>query len=142
MTGGVVVVLGRTGRNFAAGMSGGIAYVLDEDGSFESRCNMSMVELEPVVEEEMLAEREYHQKGDLMTSGLVEIMSNLSGNDAARLQTLIQRHKSFTGSSVAANILDKWATYLPKFKKVMPVEYRRALAELEKQQAAMQVAAE
>src|SRR5690606_4546126 len=84
MTGGNGLVLGRTGRNFAAGMSGGIAYVLDEDGSFESRCNMSMVELEPVVEEEMLAEREYGHKGDLETSGLVEIMSNLSNGDAAR----------------------------------------------------------
>jgi glutamate synthase (NADPH/NADH) large chain len=58
MTGGVVVVLGRTGRNFAAGMSGGIAYVLDEDGSFESRCNMAMVELEPVPEEEAINEQE------------------------------------------------------------------------------------
>ena len=59
MTGGVVVVLGVTGRNFAAGMSGGIAYVLDEDGSFKSRCNMAMVELEPVPEEELVNEREY-----------------------------------------------------------------------------------
>ncbi|HWU99909.1 MAG TPA: glutamate synthase large subunit, partial [Devosia sp.] len=59
MTGGVVAVLGKTGRNFAAGMSGGIAYVLDEDGSFESRCNMSMVSLEPVVEEELISERDY-----------------------------------------------------------------------------------
>jgi glutamate synthase (NADPH/NADH) large chain len=142
MTGGVVVVLGRTGRNFAAGMSGGIAYVLDEDGSFESRCNMSMVELEPVVEEEMLAEREYGHAGDLETSGLVEILSNLSNGDAARLKALIQRHKSFTGSNVAERILADWDAYLPKFKKVMPVEYRRALAELEKEQARLQVAAE
>ena len=65
MTGGVVVVLGKTGRNFAAGMSGGIAYVLDEDGTFESRCNMSMVELEPVEEEEMIRARDYHHAGDL-----------------------------------------------------------------------------
>ncbi len=142
MTGGVVVVLGSTGRNFAAGMSGGIAYVLDEDGSFESRCNMSMVELEPVAEEEMLHEREYGHAGDLETSGLVEIMSNLSTGDALRLKALIQRHRSFTGSSVAATILDNWASYLPRFKKVMPVEYRRALAELEREQAALQVAAE
>jgi glutamate synthase (NADPH/NADH) large chain len=142
MTGGVVAVLGRTGRNFAAGMSGGIAYVLDEDGTFESRCNMSMVSLEPVVEEEMISEREYGHGGDLETSGLVEIMSNLGSGDADRLKALIQRHKSFTGSTVAAKILDNWAEYLPKFRKVMPVEYRRALAELEKEQARLQVAAE
>jgi glutamate synthase (NADPH/NADH) large chain len=141
MTGGVVAVLGRTGRNFAAGMSGGIAYVLDEDGSFESRCNMSMVELEPVAEEEMLSEREFGHAGDLETSGLVEIMSNLGAGDAARLKALIQRHRSFTGSSVAEKILADWDAWLPKFRKVMPVEYRRALAELEKAQA-MQVAAE
>ena len=142
MTGGVVAVLGKTGRNFAAGMSGGIAYVLDEDGTFESRCNMSMVSLEPVVEEEMISEREYGHGGDLETSGLVEIMSNLGSGDADRLKALITRHKSFTGSSVAGRILDNWAEYLPKFKKVMPVEYRRALAELEKEQARLQVAAE
>ncbi|RYE07124.1 MAG: glutamate synthase large subunit [Hyphomicrobiales bacterium] len=141
MTGGVVAVLGKTGRNFAAGMSGGIAYVLDEDGSFESRCNMSMVDLEPVAEEEMLSEREYGHAGDLETSGLVEIMSNLGRGDADRLKALIQRHKSFTGSNVAETILADWDAWLPKFKKVMPVEYRRALAELEKAQA-MQVAAE
>jgi glutamate synthase (NADPH/NADH) large chain len=141
MTGGVVVVLGQTGRNFAAGMSGGIAYVLDEDGSFESRCNLSMVELEPVVEEELLAAREFGHAGDLETSGLVEILANLGARDAARLKALIQRHRSFTGSSVAGRILANWAEYLPKFRKVMPVEYRRALAELEKAQA-LHVAAE
>ncbi|HWA18689.1 MAG TPA: glutamate synthase large subunit, partial [Devosia sp.] len=142
MTGGVVVVLGKTGRNFAAGMSGGIAYVLDEDGSFESRCNMSMVELEPVVEEEEISAREYGHSGDLETAGLVEIIGNLANGDAKRLHALIARHKAFTGSSVAAQILDDWANWLPKFKKVMPVEYRRALAELEKEQARLQVAAE
>ncbi|MEO6013915.1 MAG: glutamate synthase-related protein, partial [Devosia sp.] len=142
MTGGVVAVLGKTGRNFAAGMSGGIAYVLDEDGSFESRCNMSMVELQPVVEEEMISERDFGASGDLETSGLVEIMSNLGGGDVDRLKALISRHKSFTGSSVAEKILANWDAYLPKFKKVMPVEYRRALAELEKEQARLQVAAE
>ena len=135
-------MLGKTGRNFAAGMSGGIAYVLDEDGTFESRCNMSMVELEPVVEEEMISARDYGHAGDLETSGLVEIMSNLGGGDADRLKALIQRHKSFTGSAVAEKILANWEEYLPKFKKVMPVEYRRALAELEKEQARLQVAAE
>jgi glutamate synthase (NADPH/NADH) large chain len=142
MTGGIVVVLGRTGRNFAAGMSGGIAYVLDEDGTFESRCNMSMVELEPVVEEESISARDYHHAGDLETKGLVEIMSDLSRRDAERLRSLVARHRAFTGSRRAAAILENWATYLPKFRKVMPVEYRRALAELEREQAAQQVAAE
>ena len=64
MIGGVVVLLGRTGRNFAAGMSGGIAYVLDEDGTFASRCNLAMVELEPLPEEEEVSERIYHQAHD------------------------------------------------------------------------------
>ncbi|HEV7275675.1 MAG TPA: glutamate synthase large subunit [Devosiaceae bacterium] len=142
MTGGVVVVLGKTGRNFAAGMSGGVAYVLDEDDSFESRCNMSMVELEPVTEEESISRRDYHHAGDLETKGVVEILSDLGRHDANRLYQLISRHKSFTGSTRAAEILDNWEAWLPKFRKVMPVEYRRALAELEKEQAAAQVAAE
>jgi glutamate synthase (NADPH/NADH) large chain len=142
MTGGVVVVLGRTGRNFAAGMSGGVAYVLDEDDSFETRCNMSMVELEPVEEEESISRRDYHHAGDLETKGVVEILADLGRHDADRLYQLISRHKSFTGSSRAAEILDNWESWLPKFRKVMPVEYRRALAELEKEQAEAQVAAE
>jgi glutamate synthase (NADPH/NADH) large chain len=141
MTGGIVVVLGKTGRNFAAGMSGGIAYVLDEDGTFESRCNMSMVELEPVEEEETIRARDYHQQGDMQTPGLVEITANLRAGDAERLHALIARHKAFTGSKRAEDILANWNSYLPKFKKVMPVEYRRALVELEKEQAA-RVAAE
>jgi glutamate synthase (NADPH/NADH) large chain len=130
MTGGVVVVLGFTGRNFAAGMSGGIAYVLDEDGTFESRCNMAMIALEPIPEEEELSERELHQVGDMETGGLVEIMGDMTRHDAERLRTLILRHRQFTGSTRAAEILENWDSYLPKFRKVMPVEYRRALAEL------------
>ncbi len=98
MTGGVVVVLGKTGRNFAAGMSGGVAYVLDEDESFESRCNMSMVELEPVVEEEAISGRDFGHHGDLETMGVVEILHDLGRGDAERLYQLIARHKSFTGS--------------------------------------------
>jgi glutamate synthase (NADPH/NADH) large chain len=140
MTGGIVVVLGKTGRNFAAGMSGGIAYVLDEDGSFESRCNMSMVELEPVAEEEMISSRDYHQVGDLEAHGEVSVHGDLSVGDAERLRALIERHKGFTNSDTAAKILDNWGVYLPKFRKVMPVEYRRALAEMKA--AEMRVAAE
>ena len=142
MTGGIVVVLGKTGRNFAAGMSGGIAYVLDEDDSFASLCNLSMVELEPVEEEESISARDYHHAGDMETKGAVEILSDLGHGDAERLYQLIARHKSFTGSALAQRILEDWGAYLPKFRKVMPVEYRRALAELEREQAQTQVAAE
>jgi len=142
MTGGIVVVLGKTGRNFAAGMSGGIAYVLDEDDSFASLCNMSMVELEPILEEESISARDYHQSGDLQTKGVVEILSDLGHGDAERLFQLIARHKSFTGSQRAADILANWDAWLPKCRKVMPVEYRRALADLEREQAQAQVAAE
>jgi glutamate synthase (NADPH/NADH) large chain len=132
MTGGIVVVLGRTGRNFAAGMSGGIAYVLDEDGTFKSRCNMAMVELEPVPEEEDVSERAYHQVNDLESHGRVEVLEDMTRYDAERLHLLISRHAEFTGSARAKEILADWKKYCPKFRKVMPLEYRRALAEMEK----------
>ncbi len=132
MTGGVVAVLGRTGRNFAAGMSGGIAYVLDEDGTFKTRCNLAMVELEPMPEEEEVAEREYHHTGDLESHGRVDVMADLTRFDAERLHHLISNHARNTGSRRAAEILAGWSAYLPKFRKVMPVEYKRALAELER----------
>jgi glutamate synthase (NADPH/NADH) large chain len=127
MTGGVVVVLGTTGRNFAAGMSGGIAYVLDEVGDFEQRCNLSMVELEPIVAEELALEKNYHQSCDLEAHGLVNVMHNMTGNDAIRLKTLIERHLKYTNSRRAKDILENWDEYLPKFVKIMPVDYRRAL---------------
>ncbi len=142
MTGGVVVLLGVTGRNFAAGMSGGIAYVLDEDGSFKSRCNMAMVELEPVPEEEAVNEREYGAYNDLEMHGRVDIMSDLTTGDAERLHKLISDHARYTGSTRAAQILGEWTRYRPLFKKVMPVEYRRALAEMAKEKAAAMQAAE
>ena len=134
MTGGVVVVLGKTGRNFAAGMSGGIAYVLDEDDTFASRCNLSMVELEPVVEEDDLLEKLHHRGGDVEYKGLIDVMSDMTRRDAERLHTLISNHARFTNSTRAREILAHWKDYLPKFRKVMPVEYRRALKELERQQ--------
>jgi glutamate synthase (NADPH/NADH) large chain len=130
MTGGVVVVLGPTGRNFAAGMSGGIAYVLDDDGSFASRCNLAMVELEPMPDEEDINAKVFHHMRDLEAHGMVDIMSDLGRFDGHRLHHLISRHARFTGSRVAATILDNWKTWYPKFRKVMPVEYRRALNEL------------
>jgi glutamate synthase (NADPH) large chain len=134
MTGGIVVVLGRTGRNFAAGMSGGIAYVLDEDGTFASRCNLAMVELEPLPEEEEASARIYHQTHDLGSHGRVDVMGDMTQHDLERLTLLITRHARFTGSTVADRILADWKRYCPMFRKVMPVEYRRALAELQRAQ--------
>ncbi len=142
MTGGVVVVLGYTGRNFAAGMSGGIAYVLDEDGSFKSRCNLAMVELEPVPQEEDISEKEFGHYNDLGSHGLVDVMGDLTNNDAARLHKLVSDHAHYTGSGRAALILSDWHRYRPLFRKVMPVEYRRALAEMTKEKAAAMQAAE
>jgi glutamate synthase (NADPH/NADH) large chain len=130
MTGGIVVVLGPTGRNFAAGMSGGIAYVLDEDGSFASRCNLAMVDLEPMPDEEDINAKVFHHARDLETHGLVDIMSDLSSFDGHRLHHLVTRHARFTGSALAAKILKDWTGWYPKFRKIMPVEYRRALNEL------------
>jgi len=130
MTGGVVVVLGPTGRNFAAGMSGGIAYVLDDDGTFESRCNMAMVELEPMPDEEDINAKVFHHARDLEAHGMVDIMSDLSRFDGHRLHHLISRHARFSGSRAAEKILHDWKTWYPKFRKVMPVEYRRALNEM------------
>jgi glutamate synthase (NADPH/NADH) large chain len=135
MTGGVVVVLGSTGRNFAAGMSGGIAYVLDEDGTFERRCNLSMISLEPVEAEEEVMRRLANQGGDLESHGLVDVMRDMTKQDAERLHQLIARHAHYTNSAKAKSILDNWATYQTKFKKVMPVDYARALAEMSKHQS-------
>ncbi|HMU56527.1 MAG TPA: glutamate synthase-related protein, partial [Nitrospira sp.] len=101
MTGGVVVVLGRTGRNFAAGMSGGVAFVLDDLGKFQSRCNTGMVELEPVSTKE----------------------------DKQLLHDLITKHFMYTGSRKAKQVLDAFDATLPKFVKIMPVDYKRVLEE-------------
>ncbi|MGI9402109.1 MAG: glutamate synthase-related protein, partial [Rhizobiaceae bacterium] len=131
MTGGVVVVIGQTGRNFAAGMSGGIAYVLDETADFAERCNLAMVDLEPVPEEDDLLEKLHHGGGDLEFKGRIDVLANMSGFDAERLFQLIFKHHQLTGSTKAKEILDNWAEYLPRFVKVMPVEYRRALREIE-----------
>jgi glutamate synthase (NADPH/NADH) large chain/glutamate synthase (ferredoxin) len=108
MTGGVVVVLGRTGRNFAAGMSGGVAFVLDELDKFQSRCNLGMVELEPVS----------------------------TPDDKKLLHELITAHFMHTGSRNAKRILDAWDGMLPKFVKVMPVDYKRVLEERKKKATA------
>ena len=134
MTGGIVVCLGSTGRNFAAGMSGGIAYVLDEAGDFEQRCNLAQVELEPIAEEDDALEALEHQGGDLETHGRVDVSHDMTRFDAIRLKQLIENHFEYTESAVAKKILDDWDTWLPKFVKVMPVDYRRALLEMQQQQ--------
>jgi len=130
MTGGIVVVLGQTGRNFAAGMSGGVAYVLDEAGDFETRCNLAQVDLEPIEAEERLMEQDA-QGGDLETHGRVDVDHDMTRHDAYRLKMLIEKHHHYTASPRAKDILNNWDAYLPKFVKVMPVEYRRALLEMQ-----------
>jgi glutamate synthase (NADPH/NADH) large chain len=106
MTGGRVVVLGRTGRNFAAGMSGGIAYVLNNDGNFDYFCN----------------------------KGLVELGSITDKNDELELQEMINNHLNYTGSELAKEILVNWEVYLPRFVKVIPLEYKKILQEIKLEQ--------
>jgi glutamate synthase (ferredoxin) len=113
MTGGCVVVLGKTGRNFAAGMSGGIAYVLDLDGGFVRRCNTAMVDLEPLEEED----------------------------EVERVRALLERHAQLTRSGPALRVLGAWPSFQPMFVKVMPRDYKRALARLRPQPVAQIAAA-
>jgi glutamate synthase (ferredoxin) len=107
MTGGVVVVLGQTGRNFAAGMSGGVAYVYDEKSDFASRCNTEIVELEP-----------------------------LGDGDQALLKIMVEKHAEYTGSSLATMMLINWSNAVNQFVKVMPMDYKRVLQALERAKAA------
>jgi glutamate synthase (ferredoxin) len=106
MTGGVAVILGSVGRNFGAGMSGGIAYVLDADNTFESLCNSSELNIDPVSEVE----------------------------DQVQLEQMVENHYLATGSPLARRLLDDWKNTLPKFKKVLPEEYKQALLRLEKEE--------
>ena len=131
MTGGIMVCLGPTGRNFAAGMSGGIAYVLDDSGCFAEHCNQAMVELEPVKAEDEALERLDHQGGDLETHGLVDVSHDMTRYDAIRLRQLIQQHLHYTNSAVARRLLDDWPAALGRFVKVMPVDYKRALERMQ-----------
>ena len=133
MTGGTVVILGETGRNFAAGMSGGMAYVFNEKGDFESKCNMAQVALEPLLSEDEALEALDHQGGDLETHGRVDIHHSLNQNDSRLLHSLITRHVHYTNSARGKSILQNWDASLSKFLKVMPVDYKRALAEHEAQ---------
>ena len=130
MTGGVVVVLGDTGRNFAAGISGGIAYVLDENEDFHLRCNLAQVELESFNEDESALEELGYGKSDIMDYRNIDVSHDLTRFDAIRLKQLIENHARYTDSKVAQNILENWENYIPRFKKVMPIEYRRALKEM------------
>ena len=136
MTGGIVVVLGQTGRNFGAGMSGGIAYVLDEDGTFSKRVNLAMVDLEPVPEEDILLEKLHHQGGDLDFKGRVDVSGDMTRHDDERLWQLISSHLHWTGSARAKEILEHWEVFRPKFVKVMPVEYRKALEKMKQSRQA------
>jgi len=138
MTGGTIAILGETGRNFAAGMSGGMAYVLDEKGDFESHCNMAQVALEPVLSEDEALESLDHQGGDLETIGRVNIRHSISQNDEKILHQMITRHVHYTNSAKGRRILDNWDDSLRKFVKVMPVDYKRALAEREAEQKAVE----
>jgi glutamate synthase (NADPH/NADH) large chain len=131
MTGGIVVVLGATGRNFAAGMSGGVAYVLDESGDFERRCNLAMVELQPILDEAEALETLDHQGGDMEAHGLVDIMHDMTSGDELRLRVLIEKHIHYTGSTRARYILDHWQDIRSRFVKVMPVDYRLALEKMQ-----------
>jgi glutamate synthase (NADPH/NADH) large chain len=136
MTGGMVIVLGSTGRNFAAGMSGGVAYVLDEDGGFEQRCNLTMVALEPVPAEVATLE-----PGEVEPDSHGRVHFNhLNRADEHVLHEFIRNHWHHTASVRARAILDNWAEYRPKFVKVMPTEYRRALQEIAAQQNELEVA--
>jgi len=125
MTGGSVVVLGRTGRNFAAGMSGGIAFVYDEDGTFAQRCNVSMVSLEQVVD---VAGQE-RMEDALAAEGKARLR-HADSADETHLRGLIERHLRFTGSTRALAILDSWEQSRKRFVKVFPNEYKRALSEM------------
>jgi glutamate synthase (NADPH/NADH) large chain len=118
MTKGTVVVLGTTGRNFAAGMSGGIAYVFDEFGDFASKCNQSMCELEAVLP---TAEQE---------ESVDEVIWHLGETDEFLLRGLIESHFRVTGSMRARMLLDNWVTMRTRFVKVFPQEYRRALKQM------------
>jgi len=134
MTGGTVVVLGKTGRNFAAGMSGGVAYVYDEDGQFARRCNTSMVLLDKVLpkeeQEASQAAATWHKAG------------HGSECDELILKRLVEAHHKWTGSPKARQLLDHWADSRAKFVKVFPHEYKRALAEMAAKQSASAVVQE
>jgi glutamate synthase (NADPH/NADH) large chain len=129
MTGGTVVVLGETGRNFAAGMSGGVAYVYDVNGDFAKKCNMAMVALDPV---QRSADQEAGMEHAIWHS---ELRGGERRTDEAILKGLIERHFKHTGSTRARALLDEWSTARTRFVKVFPSEYKRALLEMHEEKA-------
>jgi glutamate synthase (NADPH/NADH) large chain len=129
MTGGTVVVLGETGRNFAAGMSGGVAYVYDVNGDFAKKCNMAMVALDPV---QRSADQEAGMEHAIWHS---ELRGGERRTDEVILKGLIERHFKHTGSTRARALLDEWSTARTRFVKVFPSEYKRALLEMHEEKA-------
>jgi glutamate synthase (NADPH/NADH) large chain/glutamate synthase (ferredoxin) len=125
MTGGTVAVLGKTGRNFAAGMSGGIAYVYDEDGQFSTRCNTAMVSMEKVL---TAAEQE---------ASIDKAIWHQGQSDELQLKKLLEEHNRWTGSKRARELLDTWDVSRLKFVKVFPLEYKRALGEIHARKEAL-----
>ncbi|MFT4026405.1 MAG: glutamate synthase large subunit [Novosphingobium sp.] len=143
MTGGTVVVLGKTGRNFAAGMSGGVAYVYNPDALFMDLCNPSMVDITPISaarDEDDGAGRPLQRAGGVHDKGG---MGDMLRHDAERLRILLERHHLHTGSKRARMLLDDWDNSLNHFVKVMPRDYAKALQQLEAERLeAASVAAE
>jgi glutamate synthase (NADPH/NADH) large chain/glutamate synthase (ferredoxin) len=124
MTGGTAVVLGKTGRNFAAGMSGGVAFVYDEDGQFASRCNTAMVSMDkvlPAAEQKAASTKTRLHAGE---------------TDEVLLKKLLEDHNRWTGSKRARELLDNWEQARAKFVKVFPNEYKRALGEMHEREVA------
>ena len=142
MTGGTVVVLGKTGRNFAAGMSGGVAYVYSPDAQFTDLCNPSMVDVLPV--SAARDEDEGAGRPQQRTNGVHDLgMGDMLRHDAERLRILLERHHLHTGSRRARALLDDWDNALKHFVKVMPRDYANALKQLEAERLeAASVAAE
>ena len=124
MTGGTVVVLGNTGRNFAAGMSGGVAYVWDPDKTFADRCNLAMVEIEPVLPSK---EQEKSQNIEIWCS---QHRGGPHETDEVILRRLVENHFRHTGSFRARDLVSDWESARGKFVKIMPVDYKRALIEM------------
>jgi glutamate synthase (NADPH/NADH) large chain len=120
MTGGCVVVIGKAGRNFAAGMSGGIAYVIDDAGDFEQRVNHQMVEIERIKDNFVPHDPAHDPSRE-------DLLANPLGDDVWRLKILITRHARLTNSSRAQEVLDHFDEFLPRFYKVVPLEFRRAI---------------
>jgi glutamate synthase (NADPH/NADH) large chain len=137
----VVVVLGATGRNFAAGMSGGVAYVYDDEARFGKMCNMAGVELEPVGVAELGLADEPGRPRQRSTSVDESGMGDPLRFDAERLRILVERHLLFTGSARARMLLEDWEGSLSRFVKVMPRDYKRALLEMRAERAISATAA-